>query len=304
MTSDLETVSRCDLCSGTDTARARTCRESDTPSLIAEMRGRRIFSIMRCKACGLAFVTPRYVRDKLLRLYGDAYFDGSDTTSGRARALFWNRNTRIAGYRAEVALFRKYLPRGKVFDAGCGPGWFADALGPDYAVTGGDWSARAVALAMERSACREAHVLDIEQDHLGEARYDGAVMIQVLDHLRAPLAALKNVARALLPGGVLLIARLPNFTAPLARLFGNDFQLLAPNHLYYFTRSTIRNALHATGLECLAIRYPFFSTPFFTPSWFVRAPFAVARRLCGGRPKPPPGPGNVMSVVAIKRKEH
>jgi hypothetical protein len=115
------------------------------------------------------------------------------------------------------------------------------------------------------------------------------------------VAALRNLAGALRPGGVLLITRLVNLDSPLSRLFGDDFRLLAPNHLYYFIPSTACRMLHATGFETLAITYPFAITEAFTPSWFIHAPVTLLHRIVGGRPKSPPGPGNIMNVVARKQ---
>jgi SAM-dependent methyltransferase len=59
---------------------------------------------------------------------------------------------------------------------------------------------------------------DLFEAPLGEARFDSVVMAEVLEHLEAPLAALKSVARHMAPGGRLWIH--VRFTRP------------APDHLY------------------------------------------------------------------------
>ena len=67
---DLQAIESCALCGGTE----RTVRFSEPP-----------FSVVRCDACGLVYVTPRLRPDVLPEVYGDDYWR-SDEPSARGYA--------------------------------------------------------------------------------------------------------------------------------------------------------------------------------------------------------------------------
>jgi hypothetical protein len=74
------------------------------------------------------------------------------------------------------------------------------------------------------------------------------VMWHSLEHLADPLAALKEIAAMLSPGGTLLVA-VPNAEGAQARLFGERwFHLDVPRHLYHFGERSLREVVSAAGL--------------------------------------------------------
>lgn len=296
---DSEWIAFCDLCKGEDFHPVGVCREPEGAA-VAEMRGCREFAIVQCDGCGLRMVAPRYDRAKLKRLYGREYFTGSGDHA-QARAAYWAKDNRLADMRFEADFLKRRFAAGKILDAGCGTGCFADALGREWKVYGIEWSEYAAEYARKKSMCVDTSAGDLESVDLGGMMFDGLVMNQVIDHLRRPATVLNRLAEHVRPGGFVLLGKVVNAASVTARVFKDDFRLLAPNHLFYFSPSTLRRLLRDAGFERVEIAYPFFKTPHYSRQWWRQAFRAYAGRLFGETVASPPAPGNIMTAFARKR---
>jgi SAM-dependent methyltransferase len=79
--------------------------------------------------------------------------------------------------------------------------------------------------------------------------FDAVVMLDTIEHLFDPRAALMSSARALVPGGVLLVGT-PNFRALSRRLLGASWAVLSPlEHLYYFDERTLGRLVESCGFS-------------------------------------------------------
>ncbi len=104
-------------------------------------------------------------------------------------------------------LERAAITPGRLLDVGCGPGWALEEFqAAGFEVHGVDASPGAVSRALEWGL--SAQVLDIEREEL-PAGFSLISAFEVLEHLHDPLAVLQKMARALEPGGRLLVS-LPN----------------------------------------------------------------------------------------------
>ena len=117
--------------------------------------------------------------------------------------------------RRRRALVREALaaqPGERVLDIGCGPGFYAadllDDVGAEGSVVGVDSSAPMLAMAARRSEGR-ANVTLAEGEAtalpVGDAEFDAAFSVQVLEYVEDIPAALAEIRRALRPGGRVLI---------------------------------------------------------------------------------------------------
>jgi SAM-dependent methyltransferase len=96
----------------------------------------------------------------------------------------------------------------RVLDVGCGVGdvslLLGELVGPEGAVVGVDRDPRALALARERAAGREqVTFLEGEIQDLGfDGTFDAAVGRWILLHVGDPVAAIRQVAACVRPGGI------------------------------------------------------------------------------------------------------
>lgn len=119
-------------------------------------------------------------------------------------------------------LARERLPsleRRAVLEVGCGRGGFAAWLATQGAalVVGADFSRTAVAQAAAHAAAAprlRLVVADIAALACAAAAFDVVISCETIEHLSDPRAALRELARALRPGGTLLLTT-PNYLGPM-----------------------------------------------------------------------------------------
>jgi arsenite methyltransferase len=103
-------------------------------------------------------------------------------------------------------------PGDRVLDVGCGPGFYVtellEAVGPEGSVAGVDSSADMLAVAAKRAAGHgnvTFHEADATSLPVPDASFERAVCVQVLEYVRDVPAALREMHRALRPGGRVLV---------------------------------------------------------------------------------------------------
>ena len=201
------------------------------------------FPVVRCAGCGLVFLRPRPSPAELGSFYPDTYYPLDQQPTREARAVAEGLLARIIGWRREHQLQAPSL-----LDIGCGTGLFLHlAREAGLQVRGIELSESAVAYARMNYGL-DVHHGTLENTDLPDQSFDIVTMWHVLEHLPDPVAALRRVARALKPDGLLLLG-VPNFDSIEARIFGRRwYSLDAPRHLYQFTPRTMATVLNAVGL--------------------------------------------------------
>ena len=186
----------------------------------------------RCADCGAATTDPPPTADELAAAYGDWYrphatrrfYFGADAILGRFRGL-------------QAARIDEIAPAGPVLDVGAGDGTLIDAL-------------RALgreATGLERNPTRE----DLSDEPLEEVKGEWAAVVfwHSLEHLPSPGDAIRQAARLLLPGGVVVIA-VPNNSSVQAQAFGDQWlHLDMPRHLAHLSTESLRRGLRDSGFK-------------------------------------------------------
>lgn len=155
-------------------------------------------------------------------------------------------------------------------DAGCGTGMLLAALGPRVRPLGLDSCTAALALARRRGPAPLVRAT-VEHLPLRDASVDVIVSADVLYHreVRDDVAALREAARCLKPGGVLVL-NLPALAA--LRSVHDD----AVHTARRYTTAEVREKLARAGLAPIEVRYW---------NWILLPPIALLR-LLRRRPQP------------------
>ena len=203
--------------------------------------------IDRCDRCGLVMRNPQPSDAELAAIYDSDYFLGDRGEHSETNRL--KRDT-AAGYLDEIETRTGLRPRGaRLLEIGPGLGnLLIEAAARGYEVTGIEYSASSVATANQRIGASAVLQGSLSSVVLPEASFDVAVLADVLEHTRDPLADLLRVWRALKPGGVLFLA-VPSLDSWSARVMRERWLEFKLEHLFYFDSATLQLLLFKAGFE-------------------------------------------------------
>lgn len=258
--------------------------------------------VVRCRRCGLVYVTPQPGPRDLQSFYEEYYPEHSEEGWRRIMAPVFVRDAeRLEAIAPE---------RGRLLDVGTGFGHFLEVLRErGWTVEGLEGSARARARLEARGIV--AHAGFLPEADLPADRYDVITASSVLEHAADPLAFLRRARELLRPGGLLFV-RVPNvqllgvfFQAArfrerrwMQRLLGavrreimdaeNLFHVIdPPAHLFGFDARTLADALRRAGFAAPRVEGdPMQSRGTALNRWIDGSVFAGARivsALSGGR---------------------
>ncbi|MFI5257915.1 MAG: class I SAM-dependent methyltransferase [Gemmatimonadales bacterium] len=172
----------------------------------------------------------------------------------RYRELFERHWWWRARERVILDALRAHRPAGgwhAVLDVGCGDGLFFDELSRLDGVTLVEGVEPAAALVSPDGPHRERiHVAPFDESFQPGRRYSLVLMLDVLEHLEDPAAALRHALALLEPGGVLL-ATVPAFMALWTRHDALN------HHRTRYDRKSFGNVASAAGLRIDECRYFF-----------------------------------------------
>jgi 2-polyprenyl-3-methyl-5-hydroxy-6-metoxy-1,4-benzoquinol methylase len=194
--------------------------------------------LYRCTDCGTVN-QPALPRGTELHDLYRAVSDGAylDEEEGRRRSA-----------RRLLNLLGRYVQRGRLLQVGCGHGLLLDeARRRGYEVEGVELSIEAARYAHERLGL-PIREMAVEEAVFDGRSYDAILLVDVLEHLDDPVAALRRLRALLAPGGVLLVVT-PDPASFVARVAGGRWWCYVPAHCCLIPRKTLRKLIHARGLE-------------------------------------------------------
>lgn len=235
---DLERVA-CGLCGSNDSSPILS-------SSNIKQRCTREYDVVKCNACGLAFLNPRPSRDTIGRYYSE-----KDPEKAERKPAFYEK--------AYFSVFRniplKY--KGAVLDVGCGSGRYI------YTLKETGWDVKGIDIGYSRYG-REVLGLDIREGDLLDAdfkpeSFDAITFWWTLEHMYDPGSVLKHAYRLLKKDGVVIIG-VHNIDSLEAQIFKRYwFHLFLPKHLYHFSPASLARILKKSGFEAVKIRHDLFS---------------------------------------------
>lgn len=237
----------------------------------------REFEFHVCAQCGFMMVEPF----SGFEIYNDAYYRGAgpdpyvDYESEYHR---WNHTDRVLEFADLARIAARHLATAAPIDAnarsspsqaqpgpaawldfGCGAGGFLKYLrargslaNRPLELTGHDVGSYAE-LLKTKDGFRILDFTEISREPA--ARYDVISMVEVIEHLPAPLEPMQLVARLLKPGGLLLLTT-GNLASPVARRQGIYYRYCAPEiHVSLFNPRCLSMLYRRVGLEPITVRF-------------------------------------------------
>jgi SAM-dependent methyltransferase len=192
----------------------------------------------RCSACGAATTDPPPTDEELAAAYGDWYRPHAERRFYFAADAILSRTRGLLAARID-----EITPPGPMLDVGAGDGTLIDVL-----------RARGrEATGIERNPARE----DLRDEPLSEVKGEWAAVIfwHSLEHLPDPGEAIRQAARLLAPGGVVVVA-VPNNDSLQARAFGDRWlHLDMPRHLVHLSTRSLRRGFRDNGFKVERVSY-------------------------------------------------
>jgi SAM-dependent methyltransferase len=203
------------------------------------------FTILRCARCGLAYVSEEPTEEELRKFYRESYLPYhllyGDFEEKAEKRYFLVESA--AGDRI-----------GSLLDVGCSYGFFLNvARKHGWTVKGVEMGSRPAGYA------RTTYGLDVfegslEQANFADSSFDVVTLFHVIEHAQNPFELLSAISRALKKGG-LLVMLTPNIESLHSLILGRDWTWLhPPDHLFYFSRSSLDLALRKAGFGSTSLR--------------------------------------------------
>jgi 2-polyprenyl-3-methyl-5-hydroxy-6-metoxy-1,4-benzoquinol methylase len=147
-----------------------------------------------------------------------------------------------------------------LLEVGCAYGYFLDvANDAGYATRGVEICEDAVAACKSRGLNVDAGVLS--ESFLKNETYDAVAMLDVIEHLPNPAETFDLLGKAVKPGGHIVITT-GNWNSLLSTVAGSRWRLMTPpQHLYFYTRSTLSKLLANHGFETVSLKAPWKRVP-------------------------------------------
>lgn len=212
------------------------------------------FRVLRCHDCGMGFLDPLPSEKFLDSFYSQGYFESKLGESGY-KNYFKMKNFLDAESVRRLDYITKFVrPPASLVDVGAGLGFFAaKAQLKGFKVSVIDRSPWAVRFVKKTSRI-PAYVSDLTSVATPTKKFQVVTAWDSLEHLRKPADGFLSMNRLLEDGGWVFITT-PNIDSADARFLGKrwyGFKKI-PEHLQYFSPSTIKRFAHDAGFRTVGI---------------------------------------------------
>ena len=200
--------------------------------------------LVRCRGCGLQYISPR--------LRGDLIF--SSYAEGEDPVYVSQMDARERTFATSLAHIEKLVGRpGTLLDIGTAAGGFlAAATKRGWKAEGCEPNRWLAAWGSKHYGVRIRSGSVFEQPY-EPSSFDVVTLWDVIEHTTNPREMIEHCRGLLKPGGVLVV-NYPDIGSWIARALGRRWLFLTSVHLHYFDRRTMTRFLESAGFDVLAIR--------------------------------------------------
>lgn len=218
---------------------------------LCQLQRYRSAHLVRCRACGLTFAGIRPSDEDLAAHYAGYGTSWVDSPITRQR------------YRELLDRLEPFRQTGRMLDMGCGAGYFLEeAVKRGWTAYGSEFGEHARELSRGRGF--DVVPAPITSDAFPQGHFDVVTSFEVVEHLRDPRPEAETLAALLRPGGAFYCTT-PNFNSITRHLLGEQWRVVEyPEHLIYFTATTLSNWLGHYGFSLASVE-----TTGVTPSAFA-----------------------------------
>jgi SAM-dependent methyltransferase len=195
--------------------------------------------LVQCENCGMVFSSRIPSPEELA-----AHYSG------------YPRNTRLSPltlqrYEELLDQFEAYRKTNRLLDVGCGDGHFlAVAKARNWEVYGTEYTDEAVAVCEAKGIGMHKGII---QDRKGVQEFDVITSFEVLEHITDGREHAATIHELLRNGGLFYFTT-PNFNSLSRRYLGGRWKMIEyPEHLSYYTASTITRLLNDAGFKKLQL---------------------------------------------------
>ena len=235
-----------------------TCGSNARKSLIYK-RGDGI-GFYKCLNCNIEYASPRLIEKELLKLYeGDNWKDLSIYDNWTYENWKNNKEFHYCLVQENIKLVKRFLNTGSsVLDAGCDIGLTVKSLEDNgYFSERVEVSSVGARIAKEKTGIT-VHNMQLK-DYQSDIKFDGVLLLDVLEHLYDPIKVLNECGYHMKKGGCIFIhvphhggisARFKRFLHKRGLKKGYK-HFGFPAHIYNFDRKSLKTILAKSGFETI-----------------------------------------------------
>jgi len=232
-------------------AKCKLCNSTATVRLFQKNN----YDFVRCRKCGLVFLDYDPNEKSIHQLYSEGYFKDKNTVRG------------FLDYFSLQKAFRKTFSRrlqkilrlkkvGCLLEIGAGPGFFLNEAKKFFRISGNEISKEACDFA-EKNYGIYMECNSFQPDNYSRDTFDVVVMFDVIEHLAKPFDILRGVFAVQKKDGLLVLST-GDVDSLIAKISRKKWHLFTPpEHLFFFSKRTIRLALEKVGYKIIKINYEY-----------------------------------------------
>ena len=195
------------------------------------------WALLKCKECGVVFVDPFPLPEATTELYEKDVLNNSKYYDA-------NRKDDLVSFDKRLKLVENFLPPQEiglsVLDYGCSTGNFMEAAT--------SWGYKVDGIELNQNSAEICRKKGFKVNEKLREQYDLVHAGDVIEHVQNPAAFLGELNSKLKKNGLLIIST-PNFEKWITR----RTQVKPQEHLFYFTKETLRTFLKKHNFKVLYI---------------------------------------------------